>query len=219
MILALANRKGGVGKSTLAVHIASALYNRTDLKILLIDADDQHTIKEFDKGGVDVIYFSWQKEYDADIPVLRFKELIDESEEKYDLIIIDTPGKMEGNELPAVVSVADTLLIPLIGSRGDIASTLSFLKHVTPIANRKEEKGKKLQVLGVINKKDKSVEYRELDRLNNVLGMQVLKNGLKNKVRYKRDCSTLKQIVQATRIPDEFNNFYKELTNLLNIDD
>ena len=47
MILALAQTKGGVGKTTLAVNLAIERATRARRDVLLVDADDQATATDF----------------------------------------------------------------------------------------------------------------------------------------------------------------------------
>lgn len=46
-VIAVSNLKGGVGKTTLAAHVFSALSNQTTLSILMIDLDPQANLSQF----------------------------------------------------------------------------------------------------------------------------------------------------------------------------
>jgi chromosome partitioning protein len=46
-VIAVSNLKGGVGKTTLAAHVFSALSNQTNLSILMIDLDPQANLSQF----------------------------------------------------------------------------------------------------------------------------------------------------------------------------
>ena len=49
MIISLLNQKGGVGKTTLAVHISSGLAKR-GRKVLLVDADPQRSALDWSES-------------------------------------------------------------------------------------------------------------------------------------------------------------------------
>ena len=51
MIIAIANSKGGVGKSTLAVHLAAWLHEQGH-QVTLADCDTQHSSSEWIREAV-----------------------------------------------------------------------------------------------------------------------------------------------------------------------
>jgi chromosome partitioning protein len=218
-IISFMNRKGGVGKSTLCSLIAISLFMRKKYKVLLIDADEQLSIykqrlEEASEGAVsyDILPFRWERQDKKDNPIERFCSLIEEKEGLYDVILIDTQGRLEGEGVPSVITVSDVLIVPLIASKKDIDSTIAFLEKVPPIVERKKQQGYDLKLLGVVNKNDGSLEYNELYQFQGLYGMDLFKNDISYLVRYKRVISTISDFIPAKKQKDEYNVFFKEFT-------
>jgi chromosome partitioning protein len=109
MILVVANIKGGVGKTTLAVNLAVERTLRGKADVLLVDADDQGTATDFTslrehlhgKTGYTAIQLSGAA---VRSQVLAMKD-------KFHHIIIDVGGR-DTTALRAALTVADTVLLP-----------------------------------------------------------------------------------------------------------
>ncbi len=127
-IIAIVNNKGGVGKTTTAVHLAIAL-TAIGKRVLAVDMDEQanlllhlffrnrvNEIKESQQGGsptlvshssgVDILPLSF---WDAD--ERQFAATIRKVASRYDVVLIDSPPSL-GIRLQTAVSVADVILIP-----------------------------------------------------------------------------------------------------------
>jgi chromosome partitioning protein len=211
-IVSFMNRKGGVGKSTLCTLLAGSLHARKKIKLLVIDADEQLSIydeRQQEQGikSYDIVPFRWESEKN---PIQRFAKLIEEKETQYDLILIDTQGKIEGLGVPSVIMVSDVVIVPLIASKKDLRSTIAFLEKIPPIAEQKRAQGFDFKLFGVVNRNDGTLEYDELYQLDGFKGMQLFKNDISDLVRYKRFPSTVRDMVPAKKQKDEYNIFYKE---------
>ncbi|MEX1021130.1 MAG: ParA family partition ATPase [Litorilinea sp.] len=113
MIVSFLNQKGGVGKTTLAVHVATSLALRGH-KVLLVDADPQGSALDW----------SASRAGDAKVPVIglptrNLHKEVQAHRENYDMIVIDGPPRV--NELMrACIMASDIVLIPVQPSPLDI---------------------------------------------------------------------------------------------------
>lgn len=112
MIIATANSKGGVGKTTLAVHLAGWLH-RYDTSVALLDCDAQR------------IASRWLTKAMPEIPVAatsdahEIAELLPQMIEDVVAVIVDGPGGL-ADTTGAILSAADAVLIPTGSSNLDI---------------------------------------------------------------------------------------------------
>src|SRR5262252_3621326 len=90
-ILAVAGRKGGIGKSTIAGNLAAELGER-GWRVVALDADPQHSLAAWASQGEGVLSRTVEKVKHGDADTLRAK--VRSLDKAADLIIIDTPPGM-----------------------------------------------------------------------------------------------------------------------------
>src|SRR5690242_3543451 len=108
MIIVLAQTKGGVGKSTLAINLAIARA-RSGRDVLLVDADEQGTATDFTALRAERLGTPGYTAISLTGPSVRTQVL--RLSQKYQDIIIDAGGR-DTASLRAGLTVADTALVP-----------------------------------------------------------------------------------------------------------
>ncbi|MCL1469129.1 ParA family protein [Argonema antarcticum] len=125
-IIAIANGKGGVGKTTTAVNLAATFSEKT--RVLLVDADIQGSAtwwveRNREKWGFDLAQ-------ETDPKLLSGLSKI----EGYDLVVVDTPPALHSEALAAVVAIADYLILPTPPAPMDLAVLIETVREaVTPV--------------------------------------------------------------------------------------
>jgi chromosome partitioning protein len=118
-VVALVNRKGGCGKSTLATHLAAHFARQDDAQVGLCDLDRQQSAA------------NWLKLRDAQALPDRSRLRAWQTSARtlvrpttgWSHLVLDTPGGMEAMDLARVVMAADVVLLPLRDSLFDRLAT------------------------------------------------------------------------------------------------
>ncbi len=125
-IIAVAGRKGGVGKSTIAGNLA-AEFTAMGREVIVLDADPQHSLAAWAAQGEGVLSRCVRKVRHGDAADLREKTRV--AEKEAEIVLIDTPPGMPETTWEAAL-VADLMLLPCGPSPLDLFS----LKEALSIA-------------------------------------------------------------------------------------
>jgi chromosome partitioning protein len=119
MLVVVGNQKGGVGKTTIAVHLAAAWARRH--RVLLVDADPQEAAT------------GWLGDADTTVEVVQPKAqttlaaFLEGQAPRYDAVIVDLPPGLD-RPLRDAIRVADILVVPLSPSPVEVRSARSVLE-------------------------------------------------------------------------------------------
>lgn len=192
MILAVANIKGGAGKTTLATNIAVAR-SMTKRDVLLIDADNQGSAADFtalrtEQAGA------------AGYAVARLlgREVRTETEKlarKFDDIVIDVGGR-DNEGLRAALIIADAVLIPMQPSSFDVWA----LDRMVGLAREAKAMNPKLRALAVLNAADAqgSDNKEARDLLSETDGLEALPCQLVRRKAYRNAASQGRSVLDMT---------------------
>ena len=168
-VITIAQQKGGSGKTTIAANLATVFSLKNNLRTTILDTDPQGSLGKWfmtridklqDKNTIDFKTASlWGAQYEA-------KTL----KEKSDIIIIDTPPKIDADGRPAI-QIADLVIIPISPSHVDFWATESIIelakrekKEILVLINRANSKSK------LIHEAMKFVKDMNVSSANTILG-------------------------------------------------
>ncbi|MCP4923291.1 MAG: AAA family ATPase [bacterium] len=183
MIISVLNQKGGVGKTTLSIHIASTLA-LSGKKVLLIDADSQGSALDWASMRQEDPIFNVvgiaKNTIHKEMPTLS---------EPYDYVVIDGPPRVS-SVAKSAIAASDFVLIPVQPSPYDIWAAkdiVDLLKEVRETLSTY----KKIQAAFVINRKiQRTVIGRDVEEaLQSYPEIPVLKTTIGQRVNYTETAS------------------------------
>ena len=125
-VITIAQQKGGTGKTTLAVHLALAFIKYHNHKVAIIDTDPQGSLGKWfmirsEKNSLNKnLTFKTASLWGAQYESKMLKQ-------DHDIVIIDTPPKIESDARPAI-EAADLVLIPVAPSPVDFWATEAIIE-------------------------------------------------------------------------------------------
>lgn len=145
------NAKGGCGKSTISTNLASYFAYELEQKVALVDFDPQGSTMAWLKARPDnypeILGFS-ACEANVRIP------------KNIDVVIMDTPARVQGQELNQLVRKVETLIIPVLPSPIDMRAAADFMKEL--LLNGKISR-KQTKVVVIANRvKENTLIYQSL---------------------------------------------------------
>ena len=191
----IANRKGGVGKTTTAINLASAFYKQGK-RVVIIDLDTQSHIqygfgykKSFKKGihkammhgKLDKIIqqtpfgiYLAPADINFDISNIpnkknRLKNLLKEIKNEFDICIIDTPPTSDILLKNGLVA-SDFVIVPMQTEYLGLVGAIQFLKMFYKTASTLNTNFKLLGVVPTLYNKSINEHNKILDKLKSTIG-------------------------------------------------
>jgi chromosome partitioning protein len=152
--IAVAQRKGGVGKTTIAVSLAAEI-SRRGSEVILIDADPLGSASQWAELGK-LGYPVQQITFSANQLVAEWASAV--LRVRSECVVIDTPPSDAA--LAASIALADVAVIPCMPSGLDLEATTRTLEIVNAVRG---QRGNHLHVVLVPNRVDtRTLEGRQL---------------------------------------------------------
>lgn len=208
MIISFLNQKGGVGKTTISINVATCLAIK-NYKVLLIDADPQNSSLD---------WATVRKKESLFTVVSITKPIIHREVSKlaknYDHIIIDGPPRIYDVARSAIVT-SDVVVIPVQPSPYDVwaaSEVVNLIKEVSePLEGIKNIKSAFLINRKIVN----SVIGRDVEKVLQQYNMDILQTHICQRIIYAEAAATglsvMEEKIKDSLAIDEVNNLSLEL--------
>lgn len=217
--------KGGAGKTTLTVTVASYLYYCKGLKVLVVDCDyPQYSIDEMRKREKMLLDLSpsFKKTFSDTLvrtklkpfPVLvcppeeamsKVKELV-ESGDDIDIVFFDLPGTVNNRGVVTVANCMDMIVVPISADKVVLESSLAYALKLQEWLTTGKSQLKGVHMLwNMTDAREKTDLYDRYEKLFDELGLPTLSTKVPDTKKYRREGSeTLERAVfRSTIMPPD----------------
>jgi len=208
MIISILNQKGGVGKTTLTVHLATALAQQGK-RVLLVDADPQGSALDWAAKREDETLFPV-----IGLPKPTLHKELPKLSKNYDAIIIDGPPRVYDVARSAALA-SDLILIPVQPSPYDVWAAEEIVKIINDVQGFKDN----LKTAFVISRKiGNTVIGRDVAEALSGYELPVLKAHISQRVAFAETAGEGKTVLETepeSAASQEINTLTNEAMELL----
>jgi chromosome partitioning protein len=164
------NPKGGSGKTTIAINLASYFASRQHTPVLM----------DFDPQGSSIRWVKKRQPSQAPIHAIAAFEKDGRTTRAFQLripdksshVIVDTPAAMDSREMPDITKDADKILVPVLPSDIDIHACSRCIRDLLLVAKIRREDDR----IGVIANRIRrnTLTYQTLIRFLQTLGIPIV---------------------------------------------
>lgn len=148
-VISFISRKGGTGKTTNAINLATSLHE-LGKRVILVETDTNYTLntlrkmeqfkKKDGKGGFDIVG-SEDKEVASELSAMR-------EQRKTDVVVVDSAGKTTDEGIKKLCLVSDIVIVPTSLTQNDLLVTYQTVTDLAPA----RELNPKLKILILPNR-------------------------------------------------------------------
>ncbi len=221
--VAFATQKGGAGKTTLTVLLASQLHYVYGYEVAIIDCDyPQHSVIKLRNRDVDMIQMDpfykamAYKQFDKlnkkgySVVEASFEDALEKAKElseqmpELDFIFFDLPGTVNAKGVTTVIMNMDYIITPITADRVVLESSISFAALVNEkliTTGLSKIKGINM-VWNMVDKREKTELYDVYETVINELGISIFESTVSDSKKFRRDVTeSHKPIFRSTLFP------------------
>lgn len=205
-VIAVANQKGGVGKTTLAMNMAAGLTRRGSC--IVVDADPQGSATMW------IELSDALREFPAKVVPAEdeIKKQIIRLQTEFDYIVIDCPPEIKSDSTMSAIEISQVLLIPLLPSPMDLwAST-----RIEELIKQVQRVNPAISAFVVLNQiEPRSAMSRGMDGALQEINIPVLRHRLSRRASYRtaalEGCSVYDLGFRGRVASEEIDNIIDEV--------